>query len=103
VPEFSFRDPLPEAPQYRTWRKGGLLFVGSTRNDGDGNRFRVVSVTHEKRPPTWDELLDARRAFYEADAHVVIAVPPPEKAERRCAHLWARLGLIITPPAGMDV
>lgn len=50
-----------------------------------------LSIAHQRRYPTWDEIADIRYALVPADVTMAMLLPPPEKylnVHERCFHLW---------------
>ena len=56
----------------------------------DDGRWHL-SISHEERYPTWDEIRDARYEFIPDEAHMVMVLPPKSEyvnVHSNCFQLW---------------
>jgi len=82
------------------WRKGNLAVLFSpreyhTETDLGGGYWKHLSISHPRRYPYWDEILEARYHFF-SDTETVIQVLPPRgqyvNLHPNCFHLWSKIG-----------
>lgn len=76
----------------------GMFFVKHPRTGrrfkvmvGDGSGWDHVSVSLERRCPTWDEMCWIKNLFFEAEERVVQFHPPVAEYVtncKNCLHLW---------------
>lgn len=80
--------------------RDGLWAIASA---GDG--WDHVSVSHQRRCPTWEEMVYVRRLFFKPDEWVVEYHPPESKnisLHQFCLHLWRpQLVTLPIPPSYM--
>jgi hypothetical protein len=71
----------------------------------DGGGWEHVSVSFEKRTPSWGEMCSVKDLFWEADDCVVQYHPPKSEYVNYapyCLHLWRPVGVSIPlPPTWM--
>jgi len=63
-------------------------------DDGAETRWEHVSVSTEKRTPTWDEMCFVKKLFWTPEECVVQFHPPESRyvnAHPFCLHLWRHL------------
>lgn len=76
---------------------GERLFVIATIGAG----WDHVSVSHQKRCPTWDEMQYVKRAFFKRDEWAIEYHPPEAKnisLHAFCLHLWRPNDGVTTMP-----
>jgi len=82
-----------------SWFKGHLKILFSpkerhTETDVGGGYWKHLSISHPKRYPFWDEILDARYTFF-SDKETVIQILPPKgkyvNYHPNCFHLWSKI------------
>jgi len=88
---------IPVTGGTTSWRKGHLKVLFSpkelhTETDLGGGYWKHLSISHPRRYPFWDEILDARYAFF-SNTETVIQIMPPESEyvnlHPNCFHLWS--------------
>lgn len=80
-----------------SWRKGSLKVLYSpkerhTETDLGGGYWKHLSISHPRRYPYWQEILDARYSFFEKTDTVVQIMPPENEyvnLHPNCFHLWS--------------
>ena len=75
------------------------LLLTPLENQPDG-QWKHVSISHPRRYPTWDEILDARYVFFDEDAEVFQVLPPKQEyvnLHPNCFHLWSPIGRRLLP------
>ncbi len=105
----AYRRQLPKNhPLYTDSRAGnnGVFQIGKLRViASDGSGWEHVSVSLEKRCPTWDEMCKVKRAFWEPEDCVVQYHPPEStyvNCHPYCLHLWRpKEGSFRAPPSYM--
>jgi hypothetical protein len=72
----------------------------------NGGGWEHVSVSHPDRCPTWDEMSDIKRRFWET-TDAVMQLHVPEEHHKNfhpyCLHLWRPLSLMIPLPPSVMV
>jgi len=87
---------LPVTDGTTSWRKGNLMVLYSPKEETDlgGGYWKHLSISHHRRYPYWDEILDARYNFFNEDETVIQIMPPKREyvnLHPYCFHLWAKL------------
>lgn len=72
-------------------RSDNLIVVSNVVQEPDGQRWMHVSCSHEQRPPTLEDLQEARRAFFGPGRTALQVLPPEQGDGPRCVHLWGAL------------
>ena len=89
--------PLTEGTTF--WRKGNVQVLFSpkelhTEAELSGGYWKHLSISHPRRYPFWQEILDARYTFFE-DTETVIQIMPPGSEyvnfHPNCFHLWSSI------------
>ncbi len=94
------RRPIPgdwNQASFNGWRfwfihKGGLRAMLSTDTLDNGSTWLHLSISHENRLPTWDELKMAKDAFIGRNHEAVQVLPKDEdfvNLHKFCLHLWS--------------
>ena len=89
-----FLGDFPTFPRCRVWKHGTLGIICSEDHGIKGQVWRHVSISHQHRYPTWDEIVDIRDRLFSESAVVVQFLPPKEiyvNDHENCFHLWERL------------
>ena len=97
--EIELMPGLPFTEGTKSWRKGNLKVLYSpkefhTEQDLGGGYWKHLSISHPRRHPFWDEILDARYAFFDDDETVIQIMPPKSEyvnLHPNCFHLWAKI------------
>jgi len=83
-----------------TWTKGHLFVVFSPLEQQPDGLWKHASISHPRRYPFWDEILDVRYSFF-GDEDEVFQILPPKREylniHKNCFHLWSPVGRRITP------
>jgi len=69
----------------------GLKIMKSIDNTPKWGKLKHVSISHEHRYPTWDEILEIKEIFF-GDTDVMMIMPKKENYVNfhpNCFHLWA--------------
>jgi hypothetical protein len=78
------------------WRKEHLLLLFSPlEQHATGQLWAHASISHPKRYPNWDEILDARYTFFTETDEVVQVLPKKDEyvnLHKNCFHLWSPCG-----------
>lgn len=109
VPE-QFREPHLSTPEdgcngmFRVPLRGTLFLVIAS----DGAGWEHVSVSSQRRPPTWGEMCSIKDLFWDAEDCVMQLHPPRSEwinNHHHCLHLWRpnAPGVEIPRPAGLLV
>ena len=72
----------------------------------DGGGWEHVSVSRRDRCPTWDEMCQVKKMFWDDEDCVIQYHPPKSEWDNNhpnCLHLWRRFGLEIPRPHPMLV
>lgn len=82
-------------PGYR-WRsaKRPLSVIMSVENRGPGGLWWHVSTAHQRRNPTWDEIVEIKETFMGRECCVMHMIPPRSMwidCGTNTFHLWHRL------------
>ena len=82
-----------QIPDLRTFRRrareGTLTVMAGTEPEG----FHL-SISHPRRYPTWDEIMQARDNFTPAQMTFIQLIPPRDRwmnIHDNCFHLWQQL------------
>jgi hypothetical protein len=73
---------------------GALQTLKIIADDGAETRWEHVSVSTDKRTPTWDEMCLVKKLFWKPEDCVVQFHPPESRyvnAHPFCLHLWRHL------------
>ena len=82
------------------WVKGECHIIYSMMEDHGDGLWNHVSISCHDRYPTWEEILDARYAFFTEDDEVFQILPPKREYNNlhpNCFHLWHKIGHRLTP------
>lgn len=94
-------DANPENSDGWAWQFGKLRVIASW-----GMGWDHVSVSHQDRIPTWEEMCWVKGQFFEPD-ECVMQLHPPEadyvNNHSRCLHLWRPQDVEIPRPPSMMV
>ena len=94
---------LPVTEDTTSWRKGHLKVLYSptelhTETDLGGGYWKHVSISHPRRYPFWDEIIDARYSFFNENDTVIQIMPPKKEYVNfhpNCFHLWSPIRAIV--------
>jgi hypothetical protein len=79
-------------PHLSAWKLGEcLIFVGKEPFLKDGKSGWHLSISHESRYPTWDEIKEARYRLCPANINMAMFLPPKSEyvnIHENCFHLW---------------
>jgi len=99
--QISLMPNFPVTQGTTSWVKNSLKVLFSpieshTETDLGGGYWKHLSISHPKRYPFWDEILDARYTFF-SDEETVIQIMPPKREyvnlHKFCFHLWSPIGV----------
>jgi hypothetical protein len=83
---------FPPHMQPRGFTKGECrVLIGHEDRNGDGKRLWHLSISCEKRYPTWDEIKDARYTLLPMGLTFAMLLPPMNEyvnVHQNCFHLW---------------
>jgi len=83
-----------------------IAVIWSIAQEADGQPWLHVSLSHQARLPTWDEIAEIKRLFIGKDRHAA-QVHPPETVyvnlHPRVLHLWSPLEHWPFPEFSVDV
>ena len=85
--------------------KGGILMVMSS-GPNDGTGWEHVSVSANKRTPTWEEMCFVKDQFWTEHEMVVQYHPPASEYVNfhpYCLHMWKAVGMSIPMPPALLV
>ena len=90
---------VPVAENTTAWRKNNLRLLFSPKElhsetDLGGGSWKHLSISHPKRYPYWDEIIDARYTFFNEDETVIQIMPPRREYvnfHQFCFHLWSKI------------
>ena len=90
---------LPVTQDTTSWAKGSLKVLFSpkekhTEQDLGGGYWKHLSISHPRRYPFWQEILDARYTFFSENETVIQIMPPTQEyvnLHPNCFHLWSKL------------
>ena len=94
VPDFMRKQMPTNCPIAAYMRNDGQLKVLMTEEPHEGTKWLHVSVSNEKRHPTWDEIKFAKNTFIGADKCAVMILPEQQwyvNTHEHCFHLYHRL------------
>lgn len=95
-----FLGPSPYGANFGFFQVGNLNVMSS----GDGDKcqgWEHVSVSTDKRCPTWEEMSKIKDLFWRDDETVIQFHPPKDQhvnIHNYCLHLWRRVGAEIELP-----
>lgn len=97
--QYELMKGLPVTEGTTSWRKGNLKVLYSpkelhTETDLGGGYWKHLSISHSRRYPFWDEIIDARYNFFNEDETVIQIMPPKREYvnfHSNCFHLWCRI------------
>lgn len=78
----------------------GLFAIVSACVELDGKRWIHFSMSHRKRLPEWEEMVEAKEAFFGPESTAYQVFAPRSKwvnIHPRCLHLWVCLDGPVTP------
>lgn len=84
----------------KMFHKGNLKLLYSPIEHHPDGLWKHASLSHPKRYPTWDEILDIRNTFFDHNNDVFQVLPPCNEyinIHKNCFHLWSPIGRRITP------
>jgi len=84
----------------KAYTKGNLQLLFSPAEHHLHELWKHASISHPRRYPFWEEILDVRYSFFDKDDEVVQILPPKNEyinVSKNCFHLWSPIGKRITP------
>lgn len=90
VRESDLVDPLFPAKHFGVV-VGHFALIFCVEDHGDNGLCWHLSVSHEHRYPTWDEMMVFRSFFFDDDMEVIMVMPPLDEyinIHNNCFHLW---------------
>lgn len=84
----------------KTYIKGLCRVIFTPVENHPDGLWSHASITHPKRYPYWDEILDVRYTFFNSGADVFQVLPPKLEyvnLHKNCFHLWSPIGRHIIP------
>ena len=103
--EYASDETYGMAGAFRLIGPNGLLVVMSGGVDQE-NGWEHVSVSANKRPPTWDEMCFVKNIFWDEEEMVVQFHPPKSEYVNfhpHCLHLWRPITMTIPMPPSLLV